>query len=92
MTNLIMTSPMRLTTIPTMTLVRQTARPTKVPSTAVDKLVQIITATVGEVKVLLVSEGTDLEENIKDDPSSLRVAISVFWTGSGSLKSFRIFL
>ena len=46
---MIMTSPMRLTTIPTMTLVRQTARPTKVPSTAVDKLVQIM----GEVKVLL---------------------------------------
>ena len=48
---MIMASPRMLTTTQTWTLVRQTA--TKVPSTAVDKLVQIITATVGEVKVLL---------------------------------------
>ena len=68
---MIMASPRRLMTTQTWTLVRQTARPTKVPSTAVDKLVQIITATRGEVKVLLFLEGTDLEENIKDDPSSL---------------------
>ena len=61
---MIMASPRMLTTTQTWTLVRQTA--TKVPSTAtaVDKLVQIITATRGEVKVLLVSEGRDLEENI----------------------------
>ena len=66
---MIISSPRRLMTTPILTLVRQTA--TKVPSTAVDKLVQFITATRGEVKVLLFLEGTDLEENIKDDPSCL---------------------
>ena len=73
MTNMIMASPRWLTTTQTWTLVRQTARPTQVPSTVVDKLAQIITATLGLVVVLLVPEvrGRDREEHIREDPSSL---------------------
>ena len=93
---MIMASPRRLMTTQTWTLVRQTA--TKVPSTAVDKLSQIMMATVGEVKVLLFPEGRDLEENIKDDSQqSLSSGICIldrvriietFFSYNLSMKSF----
>ena len=70
---MIMARPRRLTTTPTLRLVRQTASPTQVPSTAVDTVAQIITATLGLVVVMFVPEvrGRDLEEHIREDPSSL---------------------
>ena len=71
-TNTIMTRPRMETITPILMLVRQMARPMQVPSTAVDKLAQIIIATLGVVELLLTGgQGRDLDEHIKDDPMSL---------------------
>ena len=64
--------------MPTLMLVRQMASPIHVPRTAVDRLAHIMTATLGELELLLTGgQGSDLEEHIKDDPTSLWVTVSV---------------
>ena len=89
MTNMIMARPRRETITPTLMLVRQMARPMHVPRAPVDKLAQIIIATLGVVELLLTGgQGRDLDEHIKDDPMSLWVAVSVWMLLlSGSLQS-----